>query len=401
MNSKTNIKRKFLKHQHAAIKKLHNKSDLPGADLRFMDLRRLNLRDINLSGSDLSFSDIRDTDFSYSNLRGVNLSNCKMQGANFNYSDCTCVDFSGSDFDKASFTGAISERDDLASDTLSARPLISIYMPTWNREKLTIRAIYSVLKQDYEHWELIIVDDFSSSFKLLQKFISDLNDPRIIYIRNEYNSGACAVRNQAIRLAKGDFITGLDDDDEWLSSRLSSFLSYRYKLNYHGFLYAGDYLCESASYDSIDDLKIYPKPNYKKSLFDKKNVIGNQVFTVTSRMQKVLFDTELTAAQDYDAFYRLAEVYGSPFKLENITQILYVNHGEVRITCSSRKFSGYLNFYRKHKSKFDTSSVKYQLFTLYYIRNKKMSLKTLMRLMTVRNFKRYFMMYSNFRKRKF
>lgn len=38
-------------------------------------------------------------------------------------------------------------------------PLISIYMPTWNRQQLAIRAIKSVLRQDYRHWEMIIVDD--------------------------------------------------------------------------------------------------------------------------------------------------------------------------------------------------------------------------------------------------
>ena len=37
-------------------------------------------------------------------------------------------------------------------------PLISIYMPTWNRQQLAIRAIKSVLRQDYSNWEMIIVD---------------------------------------------------------------------------------------------------------------------------------------------------------------------------------------------------------------------------------------------------
>jgi len=109
----------------------------------------------------------------------------------------------------------------------------------------------------------------------------------------------------------------------------------------------------------------------------------------------------LSAAQDYDAFYRLAETYGDPFKLDDITQVLYVNHGEARITCSGRKFAGYLDFYRKHKCKLNASSKKYQLFTLYYIRNKNMSLRTLIKLMTLRNLKRYLMMYSSFRNRKF
>ena len=84
------------------------------------------------------------------------------------------------------------------------RPLISIYMPTWNRQQLAIRAIKSVLRQDYEHWEMLIVDDCSSSFEQLQRFVDELGDSRVRYIRNDFNSGACSVRNQAISQASGE-----------------------------------------------------------------------------------------------------------------------------------------------------------------------------------------------------
>lgn len=52
------------------------------------------------------------------------------------------------------------------------------------------------------------------------------------------------------------------------------------------------------------------------------------------------------------------------------------------------KFSGYFHFYRKHKDKFDRASKKYQLFTLYQIRNKRMTWRTLLTLLSVRNGKR-------------
>ncbi len=44
-------------------------------------------------------------------------------------------------------------------------PLSSIYMPTWNHQQLAIRAIKSVLRQDYSSWEMIIVDDSSTSWE--------------------------------------------------------------------------------------------------------------------------------------------------------------------------------------------------------------------------------------------
>ncbi|STQ60638.1 putative glycosyl transferase WcaA [Pseudescherichia vulneris] len=68
--------------------------------------------------------------------------------------------------------------------TIANYPTISIYMPTWNRQQLAIRAIKSVLRQDYPHWEMIVVDDCSSNFEQLEQYVADLNDPRVTYVRN-------------------------------------------------------------------------------------------------------------------------------------------------------------------------------------------------------------------------
>ncbi|HHA1744806.1 TPA: glycosyltransferase, partial [Enterobacter roggenkampii] len=247
---------KLIKYHKNILKNHRYQPGLAGADLRFMDLRGLYLRNINLSGCDISFCDLRGADFSCANLAGANLSYCKTEGTIFSHADCTCVDFTGSDIHDVRL---LTEYEQNESDTPLSRPLISIYMPTWNRQALTIRAIQSVLNQDYVNWELIIIDDFSSSFDQLLTYISELNDSRITYIRNEFNSGACAVRNQAIRMARGDLITGLDDDDEWLPTRLSSFLTWQHKLQLHSFLYANDYLCDGTGYHHPDELQVYPK----------------------------------------------------------------------------------------------------------------------------------------------
>ena len=139
-------------------------------------------------------------------------------------------------------------------------------------------------------------------------------------------------------------------------------------------MYANDYVCQGEVYSQPASLPLYPKSPYSRRLFYKRNIIGNQVFTWAWRFKECLFDTELKAAQDYDIFLA--------------TQILHINHGEMQITSSPKKFSGYFHFYRKHKDKFDRASKKYQLFTLYQIRNKRMTWRTLLTLLSVRNGKR-------------
>ena len=101
-------------------------------------------------------------------------------------------------------------------------PLISIYMPTWNRQQLAIRAIKSILRQDYPHWEMIIVDDCSSddSLSIIQEYARI--DSRIRYLRTDKPSGSPTLpRNMGIKEAKGRYIAFLDSDDIWLPNKLS------------------------------------------------------------------------------------------------------------------------------------------------------------------------------------
>lgn len=157
-------------------------------------------------------------------------------------------------------------------------PLISIYMPTRTASSWPFGRLNRCCA-DYPHWEMIIVDDCSSSYEQLQQFVEELNDPRVSYTHNSTNSGACAVRNQAIMQANGQYITGIDDDDEWTPNRLSVFLNYRHHLVTRAFLYANDYVCEGEVYSQPTSLPLYPKSVYSRRRFYKRNIIGNRVFT--------------------------------------------------------------------------------------------------------------------------
>ncbi len=80
--------------------------------------------------------------------------------------------------------------------------LVSIIMPSYNTAKFISESIESVLKQTYTNWEMIIVDDCSTD-KTDDVVKSYLNDSRIVYIKNDKNSGAAVSRNRALREAKG------------------------------------------------------------------------------------------------------------------------------------------------------------------------------------------------------
>lgn len=105
--------------------------------------------------------------------------------------------------------------------------LVSIIMPSWNTGAYIAESIESVLKQTYEQWELIIVDDCSTDDT--DEIVAQYSDKRIRYLKNKKNSGAALTRNRALRIAQGEWIAFLDSDDLWLPEKLEKQMAFMKK----------------------------------------------------------------------------------------------------------------------------------------------------------------------------
>ena len=97
-------------------------------------------------------------------------------------------------------------------------PKVSVIIATYNRASLLSRAVNSVLSQTYEDFELIVVDDCSKDSTL--KVIRSFADPRIRAVQHARNMGQSRARNTGIGMARGEYLAFLDDDDEWVESKL-------------------------------------------------------------------------------------------------------------------------------------------------------------------------------------
>jgi glycosyltransferase involved in cell wall biosynthesis len=228
-------------------------------------------------------------------------------------------------------------------------PLISVYMPTHNRSGLLERAIESVLAQSYPNVELLICDDGSSdnTKALLNKF-KELHS-NLVVLRNEVPQGACVARNKCIEAAQGKFITGLDDDDVFHPERLT--------LLFEHFDEKNAFVCDSnieedlsvskPSFGTNDNSSVTSEIVTLKELLDQ-NVIGNQVFTLTSRLRGIDgFDPEMPAWQDYDTWVRLTKAYGSGLKLSTTTYCADIDRSRRRISLTSNRYKGCVRFYEK------------------------------------------------------
>lgn len=116
----------------------------------------------------------------------------------------------------------------LASPSAPPTPVVSVILPTYSRYKSGSleRAVKSVLVQDYEDFEFIIMDDGSTDGT--SEFIESirLDDPRVIHVRHDNNCGLPGLRcNEGIQLSKGKYIAFQFDDDLWKRSALTNLLT--------------------------------------------------------------------------------------------------------------------------------------------------------------------------------
>jgi GT2 family glycosyltransferase len=89
--------------------------------------------------------------------------------------------------------------------------LVSVVIPSYNRERILGRAIESALGQTYTNVQVVVADDGSSDDT---RTVAESYGARVTYVHQQ-NAGVAAARNLGLRHARGEFIAFLDSDDEW------------------------------------------------------------------------------------------------------------------------------------------------------------------------------------------
>lgn len=128
-----------------------------------------------------------------------------------------------------------------------ARPLVSVYVPTYNRAQLLVdRAIRSVLSQTYKNFEFIILGDHCTDNT--QELVSAIGDPRIRffnlpkrgkrypyegeYAENHWLAGPVVPANKALDKVRGYWIARIDDSVIWTPDHLESLFMFAIKGDY-------------------------------------------------------------------------------------------------------------------------------------------------------------------------
>jgi glycosyltransferase involved in cell wall biosynthesis len=106
-------------------------------------------------------------------------------------------------------------------------PLCTVVMATYNNTERELKSsISSIINQSYRNFKFIILDDGSDNFEVLLKMVLDVNDDRILLIKNDINTGLGSSLNQLISLTESQFVVRMDADDLSSKDRLKILIDY-------------------------------------------------------------------------------------------------------------------------------------------------------------------------------
>ncbi len=214
--------------------------------------------------------------------------------------------------------------------------LISVVIPFYSTEKGFLeRSVKSVLKQDYQNFEIIIVDD-CSPINAVDELSELLPNEKIKVFRNKVNRHGAYSRNYGIEQSNGEFIALLDADDYWDNNHLSTCIR---EIDDYDFIYSNIQRVIGSNVTKIEvsDIKNYEQNLMADILLDSPPQT-NSFFFRKSCYPTVKFDESLKRHQDYQFFLSFCL---SKYKVKkiNICTSYYID------TCYKDKIIDYLSIY--------------------------------------------------------
>jgi glycosyltransferase involved in cell wall biosynthesis len=202
------------------------------------------------------------------------------------------------------------------------KPFISIITPTYNRADLIPDTIRSLQQQEYDNYEIIIVDDGSTDNT--EEVVLAMADARTIYVKKQ-NAERAAARNFGARMAKGEYINFFDSDDIALRNHLSEAVKIINSHNNPEWFHLGFAW-------TTEEGEIFKKVNeFAGETLNSEIVNGNPLSCNGVFLRKdiclaepFIEDRELSASEDYELWIRLAARY--PLYFTNTITSHLVDH---------------------------------------------------------------------------
>ncbi len=200
-------------------------------------------------------------------------------------------------------------------------------------------AIDSVISQDYENWELIIIDNFSTDET--GEILDAISDLRIRSVKKPRTGSVAASRNLGIKMATGDWIAFLDSDDLWDSVKLSTvvpFIASGYEFIYHP--------VRTIDVKNLETKHRVPRNiGVKSPIYMNLLLNGNTISLSSVVVNKMLLVTiggmneskELYALEDYDTWLRISQLTEKFFCIPKILGSYRIHDNNIS-SCNTRPY---------------------------------------------------------------
>jgi glycosyltransferase involved in cell wall biosynthesis len=183
-------------------------------------------------------------------------------------------------------------------------PKVSVIIPTYNRLSMLQEAVDSVLCQDFEDFELIVVDDGSTdgTAEEMRRY-----GGRVRCLRHSKNRGVSATRNKGILYARGKYVAFLDSDDLWVKGKLKLQVTFLDENPQYPLCYTDEIWIRKGR-------RVNPKQRHAKYsgwIFEKCLPLCT-ISPSSAMMRKTLFpkvglfDEALPVCEDYDFWLRVS-----------------------------------------------------------------------------------------------
>lgn len=195
----------------------------------------------------------------------------------------------------------------------------SVVIPLYNKEQSIVNTVFSVLKQSYQNFEIVIINDGSSDGSV--DAVKTIRDERIRLIYQE-NQGVSAARNLGIKEASYEWIAFLDGDDLWEPNHLKEIIKMMNTFpNEKVFVTSFEYSDKRKIFKHEGNDPIFKIENYFKEAI-KDDIMWTSIVVVHKDCFLAVkgFNEKLKYGEDLDLWARLALHY-TIVKSSNITAI--------------------------------------------------------------------------------
>lgn len=209
---------------------------------------------------------------------------------------------------------------------------VSVIIPTYKRSSDICRAVESVLNQTIDSFEVIVVDDNGrgtdegiKTENIMKKYSSD---PRVIYIQHEVNRNGSSARNTGIKIARGEYISFLDDDDAYFPERLEKMYEKMESLDISwGGCYTGYVKHQQDGTDQYSNETVEGNIFLQTLMRSFYLGSGSNMFFRRQTIEHIgLFDEKFQRNQDLEYLVRVTKEY----KMAYVNEVLVENFYDIR-----------------------------------------------------------------------